>query len=197
MDTKEKYGIRNRQAILLFAQMILIKVGLIIQIFVLIFSIMHNLSPFMIASSVAMIIAHIAAVIYGYLGYKKGKVFYQLTIGMFLTAILVNIILPFRDIPQKVLLTLLFGLMSIFPFIQADYKRANILIFIAAVIALGFSIYSCITANPDSMGETGSGFPTIIMYLSIFAPVVLVGLFGAAFNAKHERFENGKQFIKS
>ena len=76
VNTEEKYGIRNRQAIMLFVQMVLIKIGLLIQIFVLIFTIMYKLDSFMIVSAISMILAHLAVLVYGYIGYKKGKVFH-------------------------------------------------------------------------------------------------------------------------
>ena len=195
MDTKERYGINNRRAILLFVQMLLIKIGLVIQIFVTIFVAMHNLSPHMMVSSISMILAHVGVLFYGYLGYKKGRVFYYVTVGLFLLAILVNIAVPLRDIPQTVLLTILFGLMCVFPFKQENYKLTNILVFLAAIIALGFSVYSCIISNPNNLGDNAKVFPEIVMYLSLFGPFILTCLFAAAYNARHEKELNAKQTI--
>ena len=188
VDTEKKYGIRNRQALLLFAQVILVKLGLLVQALVLIFIIVNNLSPYMLVSTIAMIVAHLGIFAYCYVGYKKAHIFYYITVGLFLLAIFINIAMPFRDIVQHLLLTSLFGLMSVFMFKQEDYKFTNVLVLIAAVVALAFGIYSSIIANPNSMGEVAANkFPVIVMYLSIFAPIVMVGLFGAAYNARWEK----------
>ena len=187
MNTEEKYGLKKYHAILLFVQMVFIIIGLNIQISVFVLSILFNLNIYMLISCVAMILAHAGVLIYGLIGYKKGQPFYFATIGLFLLAIAVNIVIPFRDIAQRVLLTLLFGMMCVFPFKEKDYKFTNILLAIASLIALAFSIYSSITANPNNMGEVPTIFPVIIMYLSIFAPLVLVGLFAVAYNARTYR----------
>ena len=167
--------------------MILIKIGIIVQAFVAFFAISNKLEPYIIVSSISMALAHIGVLFYGYLGYKKGKVPYFITLGLFLVAIVVNIIIPYRDIPQRILLTLLFGVMCMFPFKQDNYKFTNIIIFIAALLSLGYSIYSTIVANPNNLGEAAKVFPEIVLYLSLYAPVILVGLFGAAYNARYEK----------
>ena len=187
MDTVEKYGLKKSHAILLFVQMILIIIGLNIQVSVCVLSILFNLNIYILISCIAMIFAHVGVLTYGLIGYKKGQPFYFATIGLFLLAIVVNIVIPFRDIAQRILLTLLFGMMCVFPFKEKDYKFTNILLAIASLIALAFSIYSSITANPNNMGEVPTIFPVIIMYLSIFAPLVLVGLFAVAYNARTYR----------
>ena len=187
MNTEEKYGLKKYHAILLFVQMILIIIGLNVQISVFVLSILFNLNIYILISCIAMIFAHAGVLIYGLIGYKKGQPFYFATIGLFLLAIVVNIVIPFRDIAQRILLTLLFGMMCVFPFKEKDYKFTNILLAIASLIALAFSIYSSITANPNNMGEVPTIFPVIIMYLSIFAPLVLVGLFAVAYNARTYR----------
>ena len=187
MDTEEKYGLKKYHAILLFVQMILIIIGLNVQISVFVLSILFNLNIYILISCIAMIFAHVGVLTYGLIGYKKGQPFYFATIGLFLLAIVVNIVIPFRDITQRILLTLLFGMMCIFPFKEKDYKFTNILLAIASLIALAFSIYSSITANQNNMGEVPTIFPVIIMYLSIFAPLVLVGLFAVAYNARSYR----------
>ena len=187
MDTVEKYGLKKPHAILLFVQMILIIIGLNIQVSVCVLTIKFNLSVYMLISCIAMIFAHVGVLTYGLIGYKKGQPFYFATIGLFLLAIVVNIVIPFRDIAQRILLTLLFGMMCVFPFKEKDYKFTNILLAIASLFALAFSIYSSITANPNSMGEVPTIFPVIVMYLSIFAPLILVGLFAVAYNARTYR----------
>ena len=187
MDTVEKYGLKKSHAILLFVQMILIIIGLNIQVSVCVLTIKFNLSVYMLVSCIAMIIAHAGVLVYGLIGYKKGQLFYFVTVGLFLLAILVNIIIPFRDVTQKILLTLLFGAMCVFPFKEKDYTFTNYLLAIASLFALAFSIYSSITANPNSMGDVPNAFPVIVMYLSIFAPLILVGLFAVAYNARSYR----------
>ena len=187
MDTEKTYGLKKSHAILLFIQMMLIIIGLNIQVCVLVLGIMFNLSIYMLISCIAMIIAHAGILVYGLTGYKKGQPFYFVTVGLFLLAIAVNIVIPFRDVSQRILLTILFGLMCVFPFKEKDYKFTNYLLAIASMFALAFSIYSSITANPNNMGEVPNMFPVVVMYLSIFAPVILVGLFAVAYNARIER----------
>ena len=190
MKQKDRVKHRNRQGLFMIAQMILVKIGIAVQLLVLIFMAMHLTSAssiYMLISSILMLCAHVAALIYGYFGFRKSRVFYYVTIGFFLAAILVNIIMPFRDPAQMILLTLLFGIMCVFPFRQENYKLTNILILIAVVLALGFSIYSSITAKVDSINDSNKVFPAIIMYLSIFAPVIMVGLFGSAYNTRYNQ----------
>lgn len=175
---------------LLSLQMVLVIIGLITQVGLLIFALANKLMPMMIVSYAVLVAAHIGAVLYGIIGHKKGQSRYTILIALFLLAILLNIILPFRDIPQKILLTLLFGLMSVFMFKQDDFKFTNYLVIIAAIVALGFSVYSSITANPNALGEIPyKTLATVFMYLSIFAPVMFVGLFGVSYNAKAQNKE--------
>ena len=176
---------KKKIKILLYIQMALVLLGLLTQLGLFIFSIANNLMPLMIVSYGVLLLAHIGAVVYGIIGYKRGPVRYILLISLFLLAIMLNIILPFRDIPQQIALVLLFGLMSVFMFKQDDYKFENYLILIAMVVALFFSIYSAINANPNALGDVKyKELATVLMYLSIFAPVMFVGFFGVSYNAK-------------
>ena len=169
----------------LFVQMVLVIIGLITQVGLFIFSLANSLMPLMIVSYGVLVVAHVGVILYGIVGHKKGQATYIVLVALFLLAILLNIILPFRDVPQRVLLTLLFGLMSVFMFKQDDFKFTNYLILVAAIVALGFSVYSSITASPDALGDVAfKTLATVFMYLSIFAPVMFVGLFGVSYNAK-------------
>lgn len=171
--------------------MVLVLIGLVTQLGLFIFAIVNKLNALMIVSYGVLLLAHIGAVVYGIIGYKRGPVRYFLLISAFLLAILINIILPFRDIPQRISLVLLFGLMSVFMFKQDDYKFENYLILIAEVVALFFSIYSAINADPNALGDVEyKVLATIFMYLSIFAPVMFVGFFGVSYNAKKSRKES-------
>jgi len=175
---------------LLLVQMVLVIIGLITQVGLFVFSLANSLMPLMIVSYGVLAAAHIGAVLYGIVGHKKGQSRYIILVSLFLLAILLNIILPFRDIPQRILLTLLFGLMSVFMFKRDDCKFTNYLIFIAAIVALGFSVYSSITANPNALGDVAfKTLATVFMYLSIFAPVMFVGLFGVSYNAQNQKQE--------
>ena len=171
--------------VLLIIQMVLVLVGLLTQLGLFIFAIANNLNVLMIISYGVLLLAHVGAIVYGIIGYKRGPIRYILLISSFLLAIMLNIILPFRDIPQRIALVLLFGLMSVFMFKQDDYKFTNYLILIAILVALFFSIYSSITADPNALGDVKyKTLATILMYLSIFAPVMFVGFFGVSYNAK-------------
>lgn len=188
MDIQKKYGIRNAQGILLLAQLFLVKLGLVIQLLVLLVLILNHLDVYMLISTITMILAHSGVLVYCYIGYKKSRVFYYVTVGLFLLAIAVNICMPFRDTVQRSLLLLLFGFMTVFMVRQENHKFANAMIITAATIALGFSIYSTITANPSNLGATKLKIlATIVMYLSIYSPVVFVGLFGSAYSARYTK----------
>lgn len=170
---------------LLYVQMILVLAGLLTQLGLFIFAIANNLNALMIVSYGVLLLAHVGAIVYGIIGYKRGPIRYILLVSSFLLAILLNIILPFRDIPQRISLVLLFGLMSVFMLKQDDYKFTNYLILVAVVVALFFSIYSSINANPNALGDVKyKELATVFMYLSIFAPVMFVGFFGVSYNAK-------------
>lgn len=176
---------KTRIKVLLTIQMVLVLIGLFTQVGLLIFAIANQLNALMIVSYAVLVLAHLGAIIYGIIGYKKGLPIYIALIALFLLAILLNIILPFRDIPQRVLLVLLFGLMAVFMFKQDSFKFENYLILIASLLALAFSIYSSITANPNSLGEISyKELATVLMYLSIFAPVMFIGFFGVSYNAR-------------
>lgn len=183
---------KKRTKILLFVQMILVIIGLVVQTGLFIFTIINKLNALMIVSYGVLLTAHIGAAIYGIIGYKKGPSRYYILVSLFLLAILLNLLLPFRDTVQKILLTLLFGLMSVFMFKQDDYKFTNYVILIACILSLAFSIYSEINANPNALGDVAyKEAATVFMHLSIFAPVMFTGLFGVSYNAKMER--NRKQ----
>ena len=202
MDTKQKYGIRNAQGLLLFAQLVLVKIGLVIQLLVLLTLILNHLDTYMLISNISMIIAHLGVFVYCYIGFKKSRVFYYVTVGLFLIAIFINICMPFRDIAQIALLTALFGMMSVFMFKQEDFVFTNVLITLAAMASLGFGIYSCVIAKVDNLGNNVMGMASVIvMYLSIFAPLIMVGLFGAAYNARYTKVHHladktAKEMIK-
>ena len=182
---------RTRIKVLLTIQMVLVLLGFFVQSGLFAFSIMNRLDVIMIVSYGVLLAAHIGAIIYGVIGYKRGPSRYIILVSLFLLAILLNIILPFRDIPQRVLLVLLFGLMVAFMFKQDDYKFDNFVILFAMVVALGFSVYSSITANPNALGDVEfKELATVLMYLSIFAPVMFVGLFGVSYIAKHDNNED-------
>ena len=120
-------------------QIVLVIIGLVTQVGLFVFSLTNNLMPIMTVSYGVLVAAHIGAILYGIIGYKKGQPRYFILIALFLVAILLNIILPFRDVTQKVLLTILFGLMSIFMFKQEDSKFTNYLILIACGAALAYA----------------------------------------------------------
>ena len=188
VNTEEKYGIRNRTAILLFVQMVLIKFGLLLQIIMLVIEIINNMDGFLIANSIAMIAAHTAITIYSYLTRNKARAHYFVAFGFTLAAVLVNVITPGRDIAQLIMLTLLFGVLTAFLFKQEDYKITNTLIIIAGVLALAYCVYSVIVLRPDpTVEEKYKELVSIAMYMATFAPVVLVATFGVAYNAKYEK----------
>lgn len=192
MNTKEKYDLDKRKAILLFVQMILIIIGFLAQIGILVLLCKDNLNPYMIVSSISIILSFIAAMVYAVFGYKKSGVYYLIAVGFFLFAILMNNILPFRDTTQRITLTILFGIFFAFLFTQKDYRLSHFLIIIGVLAALTFSIYSSITANVNSLGEVSNKvFAAIMMYTSIFTPVILSGLFGITCLVRNQR-ENNK-----
>lgn len=176
--------------IILNLQVILVLLGLFSQIGLFIFSVANNLYVLMTISYLIGIFAFIAVILNVIFGRKYDPYLHYASVGLFLLMVLFNLILPFRDIPQKILLTLLFGLMAVHACKQGRYKFNNYVMLFACLVSLGFSIYSAISANPSAMGEASIKWLTYtMMYISIFTPVIFTGLFGLLY-AVREKPEN-------
>ena len=188
MDTIKKYGLNKRTAILLFIQMILVSLGLLAQIGLLIYICMYAPVWNMIAGSACMILAYISVFVYATIGYKSNKVFYHVAIALFLLAILINVIAPFRDEIQKVLLMLLFGTFSAFIFKLDNFKISNILAVTGVCLALGFSIYASCFASVDNFAPVQNHIIAgLCMHYSILSPVVVSGLLALTNNVRNTR----------
>ncbi|MBQ8451751.1 MAG: hypothetical protein IJ538_03130 [Clostridia bacterium] len=187
MDTETKFGLTKNNAMMLFLQMILTIVGFVAQIGLLTFIVKNGLNN-MLANSIAIILSFLSLFVYALFGYGKSKFYYIAAIAFFLLAILINNILPYRDTFQKILLTLLFGTMGAFMVAQDKFKLANILIFVAAILSLTFSIYSTITANVETVGDLSKTIvPVVMMYVSIFTPIIMTGAFGVTYLTRAKR----------
>jgi hypothetical protein len=188
MDTKAKFGLSKRNAIFLFVQMIFTILGFAAQIGIMIFLIANGLDTFMLISSISILLAFVAIFAYGIYGYKKSNAFYYCAIAFFLFAILMNNILPFRDTFQKILLTMLFGAFAAFILAQKNFKLSLIVVCIASLLSLVFSIYSSVTANVNSLGPIEQNvLPAIMMYVSIWTPVIISLVFAATTLAREEK----------
>jgi hypothetical protein len=188
MDTKAKFGLSKRNAIFLFVQMIFTILGFAAQIGIMIFLIANGLDTFMLISSISILLAFVAIFAYGIYGYKKSNAFYYCAIAFFLFAILMNNILPFRDTCQKILLTMLFGAFAAFILAQKNFKLSLFVVFIASLLSLVFSIYSSVTANVNSLGPIEQNvLPAIMMYVSIWTPVIISLVFAATTLAREEK----------
>lgn len=188
MDTKAKFGLSKRNAIFLFVQMIFTILGFAAQMGIMIFLIANGLDTFMLISSISILLAFLAIFVYGIYGYKKNNAFYYAAIGFFLFAILMNNILPFRDTFQKILLTMLFGAFAAFILAQKNFKLSLIVVCIASLLSLVFSIYSSVTANVNSLGPIEQNvLPAIMMYVSIWTPVIISLVFAATTLAREEK----------
>ena len=188
MDTKAKFGLSKRNAIFLFVQMIFTILGFAAQMGIMIFLIANGLDTFMLISSISILLAFVAIFVYGIYGYKKNNAFYYAAIGFFLFAILMNNILPFRDTFQKILLTTLFGAFAAFILAQKNFKLSLIVVCIASLLSLVFSIYSSVTANVNSLGPIEQNvLPAIMMYVSIWTPVIISLVFAATTLAREEK----------
>lgn len=188
MDTKAKFGLSKRNAIFLFVQMIFTILGFAAQMGIMIFLIANGLDTFMLISSISILLAFVAIFAYGIYGYKKNNAFYYAAIGFFLFAILMNNILPFRDTFQKILLTMLFGAFAAFILAQKNFKLSLIVVCIASLLSLVFSIYSSVTANVNSLGPIEQNvLPAIMMYVSIWTPVIISLVFAATTLAREEK----------
>jgi len=188
MDTKAKFGLSKRNAIFLFVQMIFTILGFAAQMGIMIFLIANGLDTFMLISSISILLAFVAIFAYGIFGYKKSNAFYYAAIGFFLFAILMNNILPFRDTFQKILLTMLFGAFAAFILAQKNFKLSLIVVCIASLLSLVFSIYSSVTANVNSLGPIEQNvLPAIMMYVSIWTPVIISLVFAATTLAREEK----------
>jgi hypothetical protein len=188
MDTKAKFGLSKRNAIFLFVQMIFTILGFAAQIGIMIFLIANGLDTFMLISSISILLAFVAIFAYGIYGYKKSNAFYYCAIAFFLFAILMNNILPFRDTFQKILLTMLFGAFAAFILAQKNFKLSLIVVCVASLLSLVFSIYSSVTANVNSLGPIEQNvLPAIMMYVSIWTPVIISLVFAATTLARQEK----------
>ena len=185
MNTEKRFGIKKPKAIMLFVQMILTIILLIVSVYLLVFSGVHSLGGWMIASYIAITISVLAIICYAIIGHKKGEIAYMLSILPFLVAIFVNILLPNRNTLQIGLLSLLFAMTSVFMFTQKNVKLAYIVSILMVAISLTFSIYSSITANTQFLGEISTAWPTYVaMYSSIFIPVIMSGTFALAYDIR-------------
>lgn len=177
MDTQEKFGLKKTNAILLFAQMLILILSTIISSFVFGFILAKGYGGLMLASSATMLIAHVAIIVHGAVGYKN-KAYYYTALGLFAFAVVINVMVNFRTPYQLGLLTMIFGCLIAFIFRQDNKKLAMYFILTAALFSLVFSIYSAVIANPHSLGDENVGTLTIIaMYSSLFAPTFLSGTF--------------------
>lgn len=186
MDTVKKLGIKKDKAIFLFIQMILSVILLVASIYLLVFVSINQLGGWMISSYVFITLSVLAIIAYGIIGYKKKEFAYLLAIAPFLIAILVNILLPQRNVVQIALLTILFALVSIF-LVKQKERKFNVYISLAmVVVSLAFSIYSSISAKLDFLGQMPStGWYTYLaMYLSIFVPTIMSTTFAVTYNVR-------------
>ena len=174
--------------ILLIIQMILVIVGLAAQLGIFIFMAINKLDSFMLVSSFTINLSFIAVLVYAIYGYKKNNHYYYIAILLFLLAILINNVLPYRVTTQKILLTLLFGTITGFLIAQDKKEIASSLILSSVILSVGFAIYSSITANPNALGPVEDNIlPVIMMYISIFTPVIMSGLFAVTYRVRNEK----------
>ena len=178
MDTQEKFGLKKSNAILLFVQMIILILSTIISCFVFGFILAKDYGGLMLASSLTMVIAHVAIIVYGAVGYNREKGYYYAALGFFAFAVVINVMANFRTPFQLGLLTMLFGCLIAFLTKQDNKKLAMYFIMTATLFSLVFSIYSAVIADPHSLGDENVGTLTIIaMYASLFSPTFLSGTF--------------------
>ena len=178
MDTQEKFGLKKSNAILLFIQMIILIISTVISCFVFGFILAKDYGGLMLASSLTMLIAHVAIVVYGAIGYNREKGYYYTALGLFAFAVVINVMVNFRTPFQLGLLTMLFGSLIAFLVKQDNKKLALYFIITATLFALVFSIYSAVIADPHSLGDENVSVITITaMYASLFAPTFLSGTF--------------------
>lgn len=188
MDTEKKFGLKKSKAILLFVQMILTIISFAASVYLLVFVISNKLSSFMIVSYVFIVLSIMSIIFYSIYGFKKGGLFYQLSVVPFLIAVFINVLLPSRGTFQIALLTLLFAAGSVFLVRQKDYKFTCVTAFCMVVISLVFSIYSSITANTQFLGDISTNWPTYVsMYLSIFIPTIMSGTLALTYNVRNSR----------
>ncbi len=190
MDTEKKLGIKKGQALSLFLQMILSIIILATSIYLLVFVIVNKVDylGWMITSYVLINLSILAIIVYGIIGFKKGRLAYYSAIVPFLGAILVNILLPTRSVFQIALLAVLFALNVAFLLRQDDRKFTYIILGCSLVVALTFSIYSAITANTQFLGPVSEQwFTYLAMYLSIFIPTIMETTFAITYNVRTTR----------
>ncbi len=194
MDTMQKYGLSKRQAILLFVQMILVILALFAPIYLLIFLFTTAPNPWMIATHILVLLSLGAIFAYAIVGYKKGELLYQMVPLPFMAAVMVNILMPGRDVVQIVALSILFALTLAFVLPIKSHKAKRVISILMVISALIFSLYSEITANTNFLGEIqASWMAYVAMYLSIFVPTIISGTFALTYYIRlsKEKLEQG------
>lgn len=191
MDTEKKFHLKKSLAIMLFVQMILTIILLLVSIYLLYFVIAHKLGGWMIASYILITISVISLITYSIIGYKKGKFAYILSVIPFLGAILVNILLPQRNVFQIIILSILFALTFAYLIRQENKKFTYAISLSMIAVALTFSIYSAITADVQFLGPVSDNWLTYVsMYLSIFIPTIMSTTFALIYKVRITKKQN-------
>ena len=163
--------------IILNFQVILVILGLCSQIGLFVFCVSNRLDTLMTISYAFGTLAFIAMILNVIFGRKYDPHLHYISIGLFSLVVLLNLILPFRDIAQRILLAMLFGLLSIHTCRQGKFMFNYAVAVLSVLVSIAFSIYSSILANPDALGAVNiKWLATMMMYISIFTPVIFTGL---------------------
>ncbi|MBQ7244220.1 MAG: hypothetical protein IJS52_08495 [Bacilli bacterium] len=174
---------------MLAVQFVLTIALLALMVYLLDFVISHQLGGWMIASYVFIILSVLAIIIYGVYAYRRGDIGYRCTLLPFLSATLINTIMPGRAPIQIALLAILFALTFTLIIDEKNEKESFILLSAMVLVSVGFSVYSAITANTKFLGDVASNWATYVaMYSSIALPTITSVTYLVAYKAKIEHF---------
>ena len=190
MQKNNKTSLPQWKFAILIVQFVFISIASICTGYVLGFSIINNMGILPILSYSAVLLSYFSIIFYAIVGYKKSDVHFIAAIYVFAVAIVLNIILPFRNTYQLITLILLFGLYVSFAHRLKQYVVVNYMFIVMLVFAIAFSLYSTITAKLDNMGSIqNTSFSIFAMYISIWTPVVMTVTFALAYNLRQRKSE--------
>ena len=187
MSTKKQFGVSKGKGIALLVQLILTLLATASTVFILWFSVANQLGTLFTVSYAVVLLSYVAIFFYASYGYRKDDSYYLGAVYAFCAAILLNILLPFRNTFQVTVLVLLFGLYIAFAQ-RLHQKAADWLLVGMLAFALVFSVCSSFTAKVDTLGELSSNLWSVsAMYLSIWTPVIMTVTLALAYSVRKAR----------
>ena len=159
----------------LTSEIIILLISGLISSFVLTYLLLNNYTGLMLVSSIIMTFSVIFLITYGTFDLGNAKLYLLLSMLLFISAIIINIVLPFRNIFQQITLSLMLILMILIIVFNKKYLVSIILFTALLFISLSFSLYSSCIASTDNLNNSKVVILSeIAMHFSIASPTILV-----------------------